>query len=173
MHEVAEQLASSAKRRFRGFRDDEAKRSVVDWAVFSTAWVDDPEEVRRRDWLRGNKRDMRVLSQRPLDVLGEGLGTLQGLLHGAKKLGQAPRSQLRYLVDQLPRGRALSELAFAELPREARAALDAAGVKAPWRRAANNGPWLTELLDLVEISEIPRLGRSVEDSHPATEAAHG
>jgi hypothetical protein len=174
LHEVAEQLVSSAKRRFRGFKDaGEKGRSVVDWAVYSTAWVVDPEEVRRRDWLRGKGQDLRVLSQRPVDALGEGLGTLQGLLHGAKKLEQAPRSQLRYLVDQLPRGRALSELAFAELAREARGALEEAGVKAPWRRASNNGPWLTELLDLVEISEIARLGRCAEDSHPAKEAALG
>jgi len=55
LHEVAEQLARSAKRRFRGIKEaDDKGRSVVDWAVYSTAWVDDPEEVRRRDWLRGN-----------------------------------------------------------------------------------------------------------------------
>jgi len=174
LHEVTEQLVSSAKRRFRGFKDaGEKGRSVVDWAVYSTAWVVDPEEVRRRDWLRGTGQDLRVLSQRPVDALGEGLGTLQGLVESAKKLGQAPRSQIRYLVDQLPRGRALSELAFAELAREARCALEEAGVKAPWRRASNNGPWLTELLDLVETSEIARLGRSAEDSHPAKEVALG
>jgi len=174
LHEVAEQLASSAKRRFRGFEDaGEKGRSVVDWAVYSTAWVDDPEEVRRRDWLRGKADDVRVLSQRPVDVLGEGLRTLQGLVGGAERLRNAPRSQLRYLVDQLPRGRALSELAFAELAKETRGALEEAGVKAPWRRASNNGPWRTELLDLVEISEIARLGRSAEDSHPAKEAPRG
>jgi len=49
LHEVAEQLASSAKRRFRGLKEGEVKRSVVDWAVYSTSWVNDPEEVRRRD----------------------------------------------------------------------------------------------------------------------------
>lgn len=174
LHEVAEQLASSAKRRFRGFKDTGEKgRSVVDWAVYSTGWVDDPEEVRRREWLRGKEQDLRVLSQRPVDALGEGLGTLQGLVEGAKKLEKAPRSQLRYLVDQLPRGRALSELAFAELSKETRAALKAAGVEDPWRRAASSGPWLTALLDLVEISEISRLGRSAEDSHPEKEASHG
>lgn len=161
LHEVAEQLASSAKRRFRGFDDDEVKRSVVDWAVFSTAWVDDPEEVRRRDWLRGSGNDLRVLSQRPIDVLGETrIDSLQGLVRGAGQLTRAPRSQLRYLVEQLSRGRALSELAFAELPQEAKGPLAEAGVTSPWRRAANNGPWLTALLDLVEIAEIGRLGRN-------------
>lgn len=173
LHEVAEQLASSAKRRYRGLKDGGEKgRSVVDWAVYSTAWVDDPEEIRRRDWIRGTGQDLRVLSQRPVDVVGAGLGTLQGLVEGAKKLEKAPRSQLRYLVDQLPRGRALSELAFAELSKEARCALKEAEVMTPWRPGSNNGPWLTELLDLVEISEIARLGRSAEVSHPAKEAAH-
>ena len=170
LHEVAEQLASSAKRRFRGFKDGETKRSVVDWAVFSTAWVDDPEEVRRRDWLRGNGNDLRVLSQRPVDVLGQGLDSLDGLVRGAEKLAPAPRSQLRYLVDQLPRGRALSELAFAELSKEAKGPLAEAGVNQPWQRAGN--AWVTALLDLVEVAEIARLGRNstrVEDEREATD----
>jgi len=173
LHEVAEQLASSAKRRYRGLKDggDEG-RSVVDWAVYSTAWVDDPEEVRRRDWLRGQGTDTRVLSQRPVDVLGEGLHTLQGLVRGADHLARAPRSQFRYLVDQLPRERALSDLAFTELSKEAKAALDNAGVTTPWRRAANNDSWLTALLDLVEIAEVARLGRSDEGARAETGGAH-
>ncbi len=159
LHEAAERLARPAKPRFRGFEDDEAKRSVVDWAVFSTTWVDDPEEVRRRDWLRGSGGDLRVLSQRPVDVLGETrIDALQGLVRGAGQLARAPRSQLRYLVEQLSRGRALSELAFAELPQEAKGLLAEAGVEEPWRRAGN--AWITALLDLVEIAEIGRLGRN-------------
>ncbi len=174
LHEIAERLAGSAKRRFRGYRDaGMTARSVVDWAVYTTAWVDDPEEFRRRDWICGQGPDRRVLSQRPVDVLGEGLHSLQGLVEAAKKLQVAPRSQLRYLVEQLGRGRALTELAFEELSEQARAALEDAGVKAPWRRASGNGPWLTALLDLVEICEIPRLGRSAQNSHPAKEVAHG
>jgi hypothetical protein len=174
LHEVAERLASSAKRRFRGHKDaGRPGRSVVDWAVYTTTWVDDPEEVRRRDWLRGKGQNRRVLSQRPVDVLGDDLRSLQGLVEGAKKLQDAPRSQLRHLVDQLARGRTLAELAFAELSPKARDALERAGVKAPWRRASDSGPWLTELLDLVEIAEIARLGRSVEAAGLAMEAAHG
>lgn len=173
LHEVAEQLASSAKRRFRGLKEaGEMSRSVVDWAVFSTAWVDDPEEVRRRDWLRGNGNDLRVLSQRPVDVLGQGLDSLQGLVNGAETLRHAPRSQLRYLVDQLPRGRTLTELAFAELPQEAKGRIEEAGVTTPWRRGANNGPWLTALLDLVEITEIARLGRNTELADSEQEVVH-
>lgn len=172
LHEVAEQLASSAKRRFRGFSEDEAKCSVVDWAVYSTAWVDDPEDVRRRDWLRGSGDDLRILSQRPVDVLGDGLDSLQGLVRCAQQLGCAPRSQLRYLVDQLPRGRALSDLAFAELPKEAKDPLGEAKVTELWRRTSNNGPWMTALLDLVEVFEIARLGRNTERDNTAGEVAH-
>ncbi len=165
LHDIAEQLASSAKRRFRGLKENgENAQSVADWAVYTTSWVDDPEEIRRRDWVCGIGGDRRVLSQRPVDVLGDGLHTLQGLLKGAEKLQNAPRSQLRYLVDQLPRGRALAELAFAELSKEASASLSQAGVQEVWQRLPNGGPWITPLLDLVEIAEIPRLGSRNEKS---------
>ncbi|MGH7269525.1 MAG: Cas10/Cmr2 second palm domain-containing protein [Polyangiaceae bacterium] len=171
LHEVAEQLASSAKRRFRGLlKEGEANRSVVDWAVFSSAWVDDPEDVRRRDWLRGSGNELRVLSQRPVDALGQGLDSLQGLVRGAGQLTRAPRSQLRYLVDQLPRGHALSELAFAELPQEAKGPLAEAGITTPWRPAGTAS--ITALLDLVEIAEIGRLGRNTERTDTEREAAH-
>lgn len=154
---IAGQLASSAKRRFRGLPEGEEKRSVVDWDVSSTAWIDDPDEMRRRDWLRGSSNDLRVLSQRPIDVLGETrIDSLQGLLHGACKLTDTPRSQRRYLVEQLSRGHTLSELAFAELPQEMKGALAEVGVKEPWRRVDN--VWITALLDLVEITEIDQLG---------------
>lgn len=167
LHEVAERLASSAKRRYRGLEANK-KCSVVDWAVYSNAWVDDPEEVRRRDCMRLCGKNLCALSQRPLDVLGEHrLDSLQGLVAAARKLDRAPRSQLRYLVDQLPRGRALSELAFAELRETAKKPLAEAGVKAPWRCAGN--VWITPLLDLVEIVEIPRLGRNTAHK----EAVHG
>ncbi len=171
LHEVVEQLAGSAKRRFRGLKDaGEKSRSVVDWAVYSTAWVDDPDVVRRRDWLRGREGELRVLSQRPVDVLGQGLDSLQGLVRGAEQLTSAPRSQLRYLVDQLPRGRALSELAFAELPQKAKQPLAQAGVGEVWRRAGD--AWTTALLDLVEIAEIGHLGRQSERADTEQEANH-
>jgi hypothetical protein len=173
LHEVAEQLAASAKCRFRGLKDGEAKRSVVDWAVYSTAWVDDPEAGRQRDWLHGSGDDLRVLSQRPVDVLGATrIDSLQGLVRGAGQLARAPRFQLRYLVEQLSRGRALSELAFAELPQQAKGPLAEAGVKELWQRTSNNGPWITALLDLVEIAEIARLGRNPERTDADQEAAH-
>lgn len=172
LQDIAEQLASSAKRRFRGLKDTgDNAQSVVDWAVYTTTWVDDPEEIRRRDWVCGTQGERRVLSQRPVDVLGDGLHTLQGLLKGAEKLQNAPRSQLRYLVEQLPRGRALAELAFAELSIQAREKLSQAGVMQVWQRSQNGGTWITPLLDLVEIAEIPRLGRRI-DTQQSNQSEH-
>lgn len=174
LHHVAEQLASSAKRRFRGrAHHGNDGRSVVDWAVYSTASVDDPEEVRRRDWIRPERGGLRVLSQRPVDVLGNGLNTLQGLVAGANQLATAPRSQLRFLMDQLHRGRTLSQLAFEELSKDTKDALCKAGMEQPWFRAAGGGPWLTAMLDLVEIAEIARLGRAGQDRRADQRAAHG
>jgi hypothetical protein len=134
--------------------------------------VDDPAEIRRRDWLRGGLNNQRILSQRPVDVLGQGLDSLEGLVTAASKLQHAPRSQLRYLVEQLPRGRTLAELAFAELPQEAKGALVGAGLTTLWRQAADKRSWSTALLDLVEISEIGRLGRTPERVESKPEVAH-
>lgn len=159
LHEVAENLASSAKQKFRGLKEAD-RGSVVDWAVYTTAWVDEPAEVRRRDWVRSSGGDARVLSRRPMAVLGDGLGGLQGLVIAGGLIGDAPRSQLRYLVDQLPRGKALADLAFAELSKDAKDKLKKAGVEAVWGRSTDTGPYLTSVLDLVEVAEIHRLGRA-------------
>lgn len=173
LHDVAEELAGSAKRRYRRLTNaGEKGRSVVDWATYTTSWVDDVEEVRRRDWLRGERPELRILSQRPVDVLGEGLDSLQGLSLAAKELKDAPRSQFRYLLEQLPQGLALSELAFRELSKEARAALGEAGIEAAWKREPDTAAWRTALLDLLEVDEIARLGRKISGEDNAKEAAH-
>ena len=158
LHELAEQLAASSKRRFRGFEHE--RSSVADWAVYTTAWVDAPAEIRRRDWVRGSGENRRILSLRPLRVLGDGLACVDGLLKAKDRLADAPRSQLRYLVDQLHRGKTLSELAFAELSKEAGNALGQAGVSEVWTRESASEPYLTSVLDLIEVFEIGRLGRA-------------
>lgn len=162
LHETAEHLAGSAKRRVRGL-GHEALRSVVDWAVYTTAWPDDPEEVRRRDWVRCSGQTTCILSRRPVYVLGDGVDRLQGLLKAADALKGAPRSQLRYLVDQIPRGKTLAELAFEELSPEAREGFKKAGVREVWTAGDDGGRYITSLLDLVELSEIERLGRTAAD----------
>jgi hypothetical protein len=159
LHDVAENLAASAKCRFRGLAEHE-RGSVADWAVYTTAWVDDPTEVRRRDWVRGSGENVRILSRRPMRVLGDGLASVEGLLRTAASLADAPRSQLRYLVDQLHRGKSLSEFAFVDLSEKTRVALKHAGISEVWTRAGRTEPYLTSVLDLVEVSEIRRLGRT-------------
>ncbi|MDR0841866.1 MAG: hypothetical protein LBP68_00415 [Acidobacteriota bacterium] len=173
LHAVAEHLASSAKRRFRGFSPEEDKRSVVDWAVYTTAWTEDPEVVRQKNWIRGTSANPRVLSRRPMDVSGKGLDSLQGLLDAAQKLEGAPRSQLRYLVEQLSKGQKLTELAFRELSSKARKALKTAGIEKEniWTdedEAVGGQKFkLTSILDLVEVLEISRLGRAGSDRNRA------
>jgi hypothetical protein len=160
LHAVAEALASSAKRTYRGLAPD-ARTSVVDWSTYTTAWADDPAEIRARDWVRGTQVTPRVLSRRPVAVLGSvgDHATLEGLLAGAAALEGAPRSQLRFLVDQLSLGRSLADLAYAEASRETRASLESAGLSTIWTTTGDGAPSVTSLLDLVEVYEIGRLGR--------------
>ncbi|HMU41516.1 MAG TPA: hypothetical protein PKE31_21085 [Pseudomonadota bacterium] len=166
LHAVAEKLASSAKRLYRGM-DPGQTASVVDWATYTTAWADDPTEVRARDWICVSKSDRRVLSHRPLRVLGPDLKSLQGLVKGAEKLKNASRSQLHHLVDTLRTGKAFAELAFGELSQETKdlLAMKEVGVKEVWNQQGG-GTCLTSLLDLVEVLEIPRLGVRNKDGLP-------
>lgn len=169
LHELTEQLAGSAKRLYRSqakstnvaSESDAKGNSVVDWAVYSSSWLDDISEVRKRDWLYATRGSRRILSQRPLNVLGEGLNTLQGLVKASHHLECAPRSQFRFLVEQLSLGEELANLAFDELSPSAREALNKAGVNEVWQtRSATGAPCccMTPLLDLVEVFEINKLG---------------
>jgi hypothetical protein len=163
LHELAEALASSAKRKVRG-TEKPMRVSVVDWMV-STASLAESELAtsRRRDWLRGSASAARVLSMRPLPVLKQTapLQSLQGLLDASSELQSAPRSQLRYLVEQLGRGEMLARLAFEELSPPAKQALARAGIRTTdlWRKL-DDDVHATPLLDLIEVMEVPRLGTS-------------
>ena len=160
------------------------RASVVDWASYTTAWADDPAEVRARDWTCGSGSTQRILSRRPLRVVGDGLHRLAGLILAAEKLLTAPRSQLHHLVETLRQGKSLAELAFEELSPSTKRALSSAGVTGVWEEAKDQ-PLLTSILDLVEVLEIPRLGvKNKSGTHavsPPTgstaglskEAAHG
>lgn len=195
LHAIAEQLAASAKRRVRGV-DRERSCSVVDWAVYTNAWADDPGDVRRRDWVRGPADRPRVLSRRPMPVLQRSrqlqgaapepagnetcvagtatagqrkraLDTLQGLVEGAALLEGAARSQLRWLAEQLNRGETLTDLTYRRLTPDSRRALQNAGITEIWSGGEDtNTPRSTSLLDLVEVYEIGRLG-SMGSTHHA------
>jgi hypothetical protein len=168
LHEVAERLASSAKRRYCA-TESAGPRSVIDWAVYTSSWVDDPEELRRRDWIvrsrpgharddRGRSAETRVLSRRPLDVLGKGLDSLEGLLAAGSKVKDLPRAPLHYMMQQLVRGRHLSETALLACPPNVLDKLRDAGIESEtlWSPPPIS---TTSLLDLIEVVEIARMGR--------------
>ena len=170
LHELAETLASSAKRLHR---EEAPSESVVDWMVFSGSWAGDPIARRRRSSLELVGKDRLVLSGRPLRILGEGLQSLEGLHERARHLSEriereredgdegAARSQLRRLVEQLGDGPLAAELAFGDLPSSTRIALEEAGLDGPWQlKPKKRGTWLSLLPDLIEVFEIPRLGRA-------------
>lgn len=175
LHDAAEALAASAKR-----HSEKARRSVVDWAVCTSAWVDKDVVAARQEWVRGPREAQRVLSRRPMPVLADPQAprspSLERLVTAAANLREEPqvaRSQLRYLIEQLGRGEALAELAWQELAGPTRSALEKAGFSlwddgAAERSAVSSArpasarltSRLTSLLDLVEVFEIPSLGAS-------------
>ncbi len=179
LHAVAEDCASSAKRRVRGVAEP---YSVVDWAVYTASWAEkDLAEVRRRDWVFDNGK--RILSQRPMCVLDtdDKQPSLETRLRQTKELandraaGQqqtkdlpnAPRTQLHYLKEQLSAGEHLAELAFEELSAETKKCFDRAGITKVWEAAGAN-PKTTPILDLIELSELRHLGKKPATNHSST-----
>jgi len=166
LHAITEALAASAKRLCRAL--DQPETSFADWMVYTQSWTDDPIEVRQR-YLRNRYRlsdagpeQLLALSGKPYPILGSGLDTLQGLLEASRVLkDEAARSQLRDLVEWLPRGRHQATLRWRELPTETRELLKRAGLEQLWQPVDGKG-WKTPLADLVEIYEISRLGRGKE-----------
>ncbi|MGB9670463.1 MAG: Cas10/Cmr2 second palm domain-containing protein [Halothiobacillaceae bacterium] len=155
LHAMAEALADSAKQRARANPDI---GSVVDWHVTTNAWVNDPIAERQSESLT----DGAALSGKPYPVLGP--NSLQTLLEQTKIVGQSSvvaRSQLRRLVETLRQGPSLAELAWHELPKEMKAALDEAGIPRLFAGEKDDCK-LTTLPDLVELLEISHLGRRTQ-----------
>ncbi|HPC19743.1 MAG TPA: hypothetical protein PL039_06025 [Kiritimatiellia bacterium] len=176
LHEIAEELAASAKRLVRG----ERRCSVIDWHVTTDSHIQSVRDSRRRWVIRyesGGQQDRLVLSRRPMPILappataapaaagGEtavpaDAMSLERLHDEAEVMSQSaiPRSPLRALADELYRGRLQAQSAF----REFHAKLDPdcrkqiPWLKDPWEHA-DGGAYLTRFLDLVEIIEIPNL----------------
>ena len=88
VHALAEQLAASAKRRYR----EEGSGSFVDWLAVSESWHEDIQEVRARDAIlrfevEGHVETL-VLSAKPYPILGPA-GSLEGLRRGRSGSRQA------------------------------------------------------------------------------------
>ncbi|HOJ62451.1 MAG TPA: hypothetical protein PK878_19395 [bacterium] len=192
LQDVADELASSAKQRFR---NSAVPASVVDWMVVTQSETESPEAARRRDqWICYKVNDQieeLALSVRPCLVLGEQPDSLEFLLKKAEALragigktkeedplgkqGRAARSQLRYLASILNQGRRFADLAWLDLPDATRETLAEAlgippngpdGVGSLWQRVPESGNrWKTSLADLVELYEISALGGKGDNGH--------
>jgi len=174
LHELAESLASSAKRLYRSLRS-EKKTSVVDWQVVTQSWFEGVAEARRRGervtYTLNGKAETLLLTSRPYRVSGD--DGLAVLLDAASALGRkdedrgrekAARSPLRSLRGACERGRLLGEMTFDRLDEDIRKTLGWEG-RTLWKDLELNGKSIcaTRALDVIGIREIARLGRKKDD----------
>jgi hypothetical protein len=166
LHELAEELASSAKRlsRAQARAKDDANASVIDWQVVTQSWFTGVAEARRQSeriaYTVDGKAETLLLTRRPYPVLGD--DGLEGLLEAVGKLDgmddeKAARSPLRALRSACEQGRLAGEMAFANYPVSVKQAFGGS----LWQ--AVNGYHLTRALDIIGIREIPRLGNKTND----------
>lgn len=172
LQELAESLASSAKRLYRALADQD-KTSVVDWQVVTQSWFEGIAEARQQServvYTINSQTETLLLSRRPYRVTGE--DALKGLLDAARRLDRsgkekdeekekAARSPLRSLRGACERGRLMGEMVFKRLPDDIQSALGCKGAEL-WQALGSDGQliYATHALDIIGISEIARLGR--------------
>lgn len=184
LHQLAEELARSAKR--VALDQSGKRRSVVDWMVATTSWVDDIDDHRTR-WecvryrVAGSKDDETLLlTGKPYPVLAcadePSLGSLLDLSESLRRefftkekaeRNQGMRSQLKWMLGELRKGRHYAELVWSELPEAFRTFLSNANTKglrlpaqngaALWQ-AIDNATYRSWLADLIELVELPQIG---------------
>ena len=143
-HELAEELASSAKKFFRCIPEGN-QCSVVDWVSLSEGWHDDIATTRRKDFqisyrLPGitETKESLFLTSKPYRVaLANGAGsengnTLEKLLQVAETTskqisgdGKFARTQLKTALESLRKGKRTADFAYAGLPKPMRTTLSA------------------------------------------------
>ena len=176
LYELAEELASSAKRLYRALSEDD-KTSVIDWQVVTQSWFASVAEVRRQteciQYQVDGQAETLLLTGRPYRVLGEGgldaLVKQADALEGTNEEEKAARSPLRALRTACEQGRLMAEMAFARLPKSARRRL-AWDDESLWKPIPQGNPgfFLTRALDIIGIREITRLGKT-QDQAPNPE----
>jgi len=186
LYELAESLASSAKRLYRALKEEDRK-SVIDWQVVTTSWFEGVAEARRQAELveyvtgsntenggsteNGSSREKLLLTNRP--VTAGNKSQLSVILKNARDLDEpkldAARSPLRALRAACERGRLSGEMAFARLPREVRklvgVPVDSGKAEADkenpiyalWKKEGSFH--LTRALDIIGVREISLLGK--------------
>jgi hypothetical protein len=182
LHELAEDLASSAKRLHRALDEKNDKTSVIDWQVVTQSWFAGVAEARRQaeriQYQVNGQTETLLLTERPYRLLGE--GGFEDLLKKAEALDaprapdapdgendddQTARSPLRALRTACEQGRLMAEMAFGRLPLKSRASLGWDKDRL-WKEVAgarDESIHLTRALDIVGIREIGRLGKKRHD----------
>jgi hypothetical protein len=170
-HQLAEQLATSAKRiKHLG--------SAVDWIVTSESWYGDIADTRRRTAVVDNSL---LLSRKPYPMRDrDNSPGLKTLLDHAKELAKCKslaRSQLQRLTDSLGQGRHTAHFVAQTLPENTRTPLIDRGylqdkTSDPWEKTGDYAS--TRLLDLFELYELERLrlleeGESTADGEQTPE----
>jgi len=180
LHELAENLASSAKRLYRAL-PEEHQRSVIDWQVVTQSWFEDVAEARRQteriQYQVEGRTESLLLTGRPYRVLGE--QSLDTLLKDVQALdGQhdqlsVARSPLRSLRTACEQGRLMGEMAFQRLDSTIQARLGWENPKRSssadsdsekpklWKEFSVNDEtlYLNRALDIIDIREISHLGK--------------
>jgi hypothetical protein len=176
LHELAESLASSAKRLYRALPMED-KSSVIDWQVVSQSWFKGVAEARRQteciQYQADGQTETLLLTGRPYRVLGA--DGLDGLLLAAMALDArdetdsdereiAARSPLRSLRTACEQGRLMAEMAFARLPHGVRSLLCWEHEKL-WKTLSqgDRSLYLNRALDIIGLREIDRLGKELDD----------
>ncbi|EGV32664.1 CRISPR-associated polymerase [Thiorhodococcus drewsii AZ1] len=167
LHELAESLASSAKRLYRALPNHE-KTSVIDWQVVTQSWFEGVAEARRQteciQYQVSGQTETLLLTGRPYRVLGanglEALLDATQALDGANDEDKAARSPLRALRAACEQGRLMAEMAFARLRPETRVCLGWEKDEL-WTDVPVDGSrvYLNRALDIIGLREIGHLGR--------------
>ena len=188
-HQLAEQLATSAKRlRVQAAGQDV---SAVDWIVTSEAWHGDIQQTRQHAAVID---DQLILCAKPYRIRPPEPGTtpareatdksLEELLADAQALAgtarqgrdpgipRAARSQLQRLGHRLADGRRTAQFVADTLPASVRGPLVEKGylsrANGPWQPCGKR--WLTRIPDLLELYELERL-RQLERATPVPASA--
>ncbi len=183
MNDLAEELAGSAKKLYRSQSDE---RSVVDWNMATTSWVDAVLEVRRKQSERDIEGTRYLRTARPYYVLDNSemlVPSLKNLLENADKILQkfdagsanegASRAKLKTLaklhyddpsaVDAYYRRFYSGENAGANKSIHTRLDSYLHG-GSPWKPVDDNYK-LTHLIDLAELVEVHYLGQQDQTTH--------
>ncbi|MBF0160057.1 MAG: hypothetical protein HQL58_11105 [Magnetococcales bacterium] len=168
LHELAENLASGAKRLYRASEHD--RNSVIDWQVVTQSWFAGVEEVRQKSevvqYKINDHAETLLLTGRPYRVVG-GEHNLQQLLDTVNALDnnkkiEVARSPLRSLRNACEQGRLSGKMAFERLPKEVRQELG----NNLWQSLSEEQQtsiYLTRVLDIIGIREIAHLGSRKND----------